>query len=114
MHGRLTAIRYHDDVTTLVRADAPDDRELDELRSTLTSLEAALSKRSSEVERFKTELAAFKVKYRQDVGLLHEELDELEHAIAEIELGVLKTRLFGVPDADEGVPRGGTRDRPVS
>jgi len=49
-------------------------------------LEAVLTGRGSEVASVKSQLAAFKIAYRQQVGLLHEELDELEHAIAEAEL----------------------------
>ena len=40
----------------------------------------------------KSGLDAFKIRYRQEVGLLHEELDELEHAIDEAERGERLTR----------------------
>jgi len=41
----------------------------------------------------RADLDAFRIWYRQHVGLLHEELDELEHAIAEAELGEIARRL---------------------
>jgi hypothetical protein len=59
----------------------------------MSELEALLGERRSEVARAKANLAAFKIKYRQEVGLLHEQLDELELAIAELELGELSNRL---------------------
>jgi len=40
----------------------------------------------------RSDLDAFKISYRQKVGLLHEELDELERAISEAELGQLAKR----------------------
>jgi hypothetical protein len=80
-------------VTTLVRPSQPEDRGLDELQSRLAELEAALAARVSELERLNAELFAFKVKYRQEVGLLHEQLDELEAAIAQAELGEINRRL---------------------
>ena len=47
----------------------------------------ALAARSTEVAASIRDLAAFRIRYRQEVGLLHDELDELEYAIAEAELG---------------------------
>ena len=41
----------------------------------------------------RTELAAFRIRYRHEVGLLHDELDELEYAIAEAELGEISKRV---------------------
>jgi hypothetical protein len=73
-------------------ASAHADDDLEELRSRLAELEALLRERAMELERAKTDLAAFKIDYRQKVGRLHEELDELEHAIAEAELGELNKR----------------------
>src|SRR4029078_4389525 len=48
---------------------------------------------TAEVPRFETDLAPFKISYRHKVGLLHEELDELELKISEIELGEIARRL---------------------
>jgi hypothetical protein len=90
-------------VSTLVPSQTPNDRDLNELRSKLSELEAAITARGTELERFKTELAAFKVTYRQEVGLLHEELDALEQSIAEVELGALKARLAAAGDSAQPV-----------
>ena len=48
-----------------------------------------LAGRAAELSQARADLAAFRLRYRQEVGLLHEELDELERAIAEAELGEL-------------------------
>jgi hypothetical protein len=45
-----------------------------------------------DVAGVRRDLDAFKISYRQRVGLLHEELDELERAISEAELGELARR----------------------
>jgi len=54
-----------------------------------------VGERATEVARVTRELTAFKIDYRQRVGRLHEELDELEAAIAEAELGEISRRLDG-------------------
>ncbi len=59
----------------------------------LRELDAVLDERADELARAKSDLAAFRLRYRQDVGLLHEELEELERAIAEAELGELSKRV---------------------
>jgi hypothetical protein len=41
----------------------------------------------------KSGLVTFKIRYRQEVGLLHDELDALELALAEAELGEISKRL---------------------
>jgi hypothetical protein len=66
---------------------------LDELGSRLTELEARLREREAELEAVRVSLAAFRVRYRQDVGMLHDELDELERALAEAELGEIEKRI---------------------
>jgi hypothetical protein len=73
---------------TLVRLNQEGD-DLPVLGSRAAALEAALAARAAEVGRIKAELAAFKITYRQQVGLLHEELETLEQAIADAELGEL-------------------------
>ena len=80
-------------MTTLVRADRPNDRDLDRLRSRVAELEALHGERHAAVARTQAELAAFKARYRQEVGLLHDELDRLERALAEAELGELSKRV---------------------
>ena len=84
-------IRYHSDVTILVRAHQRDDNE-DALRARVAELEATLGERIAEVTRLKACLDAFEVDYRKRVGILHEQLDKLELEIAEAELGELSKR----------------------
>jgi hypothetical protein len=78
---------------TLVRSARPDDHDIDVLRARLTELDAMLGARVGELVQAKSELEAFRIRYRQEVGLLHEQLDALERAIAEAELGELSKRL---------------------
>ena len=85
-------------MTTLVRSGHSHDQDLDGLRARLMERETALGERLAEVDRVKAELAAFKVRYKEQVGRLHEELDELEAAIAEAELGELAKQLAGEDD----------------
>jgi hypothetical protein len=63
----------------------------------MASLEAVLTERGADIARVKASLDAFKIRYRQEVGLLHEELDELERAIDEAELGERAKRLQAEP-----------------
>jgi hypothetical protein len=81
------------DVTTLVRADQPHEHDLESLRARLTELEALLTERSVEAGAAQADLAAFRIRYRAEVGLLHEELDRLELALAEAELGEISKRV---------------------
>ena len=87
-------------MTTLVPSGPPGERDIRELRSRAAALEAELKTRSAEIARVDSELAAFGIRYRHDVGLLHEQLDELEHAIAEAELGEIARRV----EAEGGAP----------
>jgi hypothetical protein len=74
--------------------------DLESLRARQGELETLLGERSAEAVRTRSELDAFRIKYRQEVGLLHEELDRLELALAEAELGILTERLGDTaPDA---------------
>jgi len=74
-------------VTSLVRSEQIPEDDVESLRALMASLEAALNDRSADVSRVKSTLDAFKIRYRQEVGLLHEELDELERAIDDAEQG---------------------------
>jgi hypothetical protein len=80
-------------VSTLVRPDTQHDDDRDDLRATLTGLETALAERHAEWTRAKAGLDAFGVDYRRRVGTLHEQLETLELAIAEAELGEISKRL---------------------
>lgn len=72
----------------LVRPDRPTD-DLDTLRAQLVEREALLDDRAALVDRIGRELDMFAAAYKQQVGTLHEELDQLELDIAEAELGEL-------------------------
>ena len=80
-------------MSTLVPSGQPDDPDTRDLYLRARELESALQARSAEITRLDSELSAFKIQYRQDVGLLHEQLDELEYAIAEAELGEIAKRV---------------------
>src|SRR6185437_7656620 len=96
------AIRYHR-LVTLVRSGEPRD-DVDRLRARGAELEAALAERGAELARTRAELEAFRIRYRRDVGLLHEELEELERGIAEAELGEISRRLEDEADRPAGSP----------
>lgn len=80
-------------MTDLTRQLKRNDDEWNELRSRLTGLEALLDERAGEFARTRAALNAFEVKYRHKVGTLHEQLEKLEMAIAEAELGEISKRL---------------------
>jgi hypothetical protein len=86
-------------VTTLVKSERPHDHEIDTLRARVTELETVLAGRSAEVTKARADIDAFRITYRQRVGLLHDELDRLELELAEAELGILKDRLGDRKDA---------------
>ena len=96
---------------TLVRSARPDDDGLDDLQVRLAGLEAALTERAAGIARVKSELGAFRIRYRQDVGVLHEELDELERAIAEAELGQLSKRV-DAGSSEPATPPAGPQPEP--
>ena len=62
-------------VTPLVPLE-PGDQDIADLRSRLDELESSLAERSADVARVQAELDSFRIRYRQDVGRLHEELDD--------------------------------------
>lgn len=93
---------------TLVRSGSLHDDGIDGLQARLAELEAALAARDGEIAATKSDLETFRIRYRGDVGRLHEELDELEAAIAEAELGEMAKRLeheAGGPSASPAAPR---------
>jgi len=79
-------------VTTLVRAERDDDHA-EALGERLAGLETMLDARTAEVETARSGLEAFRLRYRQEVGLLHEQLDAIELAIAEAEVGELAKKV---------------------
>ena len=80
-------------MTTLVRHDTPDGHNLDTLRSRVVELERLLDERRAELTQINGSLRVFAVDYRRRVGMLHEQLEALELAIAEAELGELAKRV---------------------
>ncbi len=80
-------------MSTLVRADRRDDDSLEGLGARVAELESMLAERTAEVDAATSGLEAFRLRYRREVGLLHDELDALELAIAEAELGELSKKL---------------------
>lgn len=95
-------------MSALVRSERPPEQDIDGLRARLGELEARLDARRSELSQTRSDYDTFRIRYRQEVGLLHEELDRLELALAEAELGILEERLG---DAQAG-PSSARADRP--
>ena len=98
-------------MTLLVPWARPNDHDLDGLRARLSELEAMYGEHSTAVVGAQADLAAFKSRYRQEVGLLHEELDRLELALAEAELGELSKRASAA--AEPGAPPAAPRPEPL-
>lgn len=76
----------------LVPSTSSDRRELEDVHARAAELQAALEARLAEVDTVAEELGTFTAIYRRRVGLLHEQLDELEREIAEAEEGVREAR----------------------
>jgi hypothetical protein len=89
-------------VSSLVPSERQPDHNLDSLRARLTALEGRLGERRAEVAETRVAYETFRIRYRQEVGLLHEELDRLELDLAEAELGILTDRLGDAPDPPAG------------
>ncbi len=98
-------------MTTLVRAERDDDH-LENLGARLVGLETLLGTRTAEVDAARSGLEAFRLRYRQEVGLLHEQLDALELAIAEAELGELARKVGDAASPGPDSPTG-TRPEPA-
>ncbi len=110
---RRETIRYHSLVSTLARSERDRD-DVAALSTRVGELEATFNERAAQAACAKRELAAFTIDYRQRVGRLHEELDDLEAAIAEAELGQISKRIASeagrpdastAPSASEPLPR---------
>lgn len=96
--GRRRRVAYDRQVTTLARSDRPQHHDLEQLRARIIELESQLRERDEQVTRTRAALDAFRIKYRQQVGRLHEELDRLEMELAEAELGVIQERVGTASD----------------
>lgn len=76
-------------MTNLTPSGQFQDDSIERLCARVAELQGVLSQRAAEITAARTDLATFRLRYTRDVGLLHEELDELERAIARAELGEL-------------------------
>jgi hypothetical protein len=99
------------DVPDLVRTESRGEQDVGTLRATVAALDAELEARRAEVARVESELTAFKIRYRHDVGRLHEELDELDMQISELELGEINRRLEN--EAKDATPGAAAADANV-
>jgi hypothetical protein len=101
-------------VTTLVRPQERDDNGLEGLRSRVAELETILGERGAAVVRVKAELNAFRITYREKVGSLHEQLEQLELEIAEAELGELSRNVeIGARQRGPSEKPAGVRPEPL-
>ncbi len=91
-------------MTTLVPSGRHREHELDTLRAQVSELETQLDEQRAGLLRTRAGLDAFRITYRQQVGLLHDELDRLELALAEAELGILKNHLGANMAAEPAAP----------
>ncbi len=87
-------------MTSLVPTGSPHD-SLEMLHARATELEARLRARAGEIDSARTSLEAFRLRYSHEVGRLHDQLDELELAIADAELGELSKKLDEAADDDD-------------
>lgn len=87
-------------MSSLIPSARESGHDIDSLRTRVTELEGRLEDRQREMSRTRAGLDAFRIRYRQQVGLLHEKLDELELALAEAELGVIADRVTSSQDGD--------------
>lgn len=100
-------------MTTLVPIEKPDDQDLTSLSSRARALEAVLEERKADLSKVEMDLERFRIRYRQEVGTLHEQLDQLELAIAEAELGELAKRIpEGADAAGQSAPTGRPESAP--
>jgi hypothetical protein len=94
-------------LTTLVRSHQRNDDDRG-LRARVAELDATLGERRHEFARLKSDLDAFGIDYRRRVGTLHEQLDTLESAIAEAEVGELSKRAASGTDGPNQRPADAT------
>ena len=99
-------------MVSLVRSEQRPGRDIDSLRSRLTELEDALRARAGEIAQAKSGLDTFRIRYRQEVGSLHEELDELQRAITEAERAERAAHIAG-GTGDSTTPSDRPRAQPL-
>lgn len=84
------------------------------LEARVAELEVELGERAAELGRLQTDLEAFRLRYRHEVGRLHDQLDQLELAIAEAEVGELSKKLEEAGAEDLGHAPAGPTPEPVA
>jgi hypothetical protein len=99
-------------VFSLVRSRPPDDRDLRDLRARVSEQGTLLDARLARLTQLEAELETFKIRYRREVGRRHEELDELDREIAELELAEL-TRQLGSEPTDRPSSHATERSEPA-
>ena len=97
---------------SLVRSRPPDDRDIRDLRARVSEQGALLDGRLARLTQLESELETFKVRYRREVGRRHDELDELDYAIAELELAEL-ARQLGQERTDRPARAAAEREEPA-
>ena len=97
---------------SLVRSRPADARDITDLRARVSEQGALLDVRLARLTQLESELETFKVRYRREVGRRHEELDELEYAIAQLELAEL-ARQLGEEPPDRPTAPAVERDEPA-
>jgi hypothetical protein len=90
-------------MTVPARSGQPRD-DLEGLRARLSELENTWRGRNAEIASARIDLAEFRIRYRREIGGLHEELEDLERAIAEAELGEFAKRLEDEAAGEESSP----------
>ena len=108
----LQGIRYDLTVTSLVRSGRPNEESIEALRAQVAERQAVLAERAAGIAHVQSDLETFRLRYRQEVGLLHEELDDLERAIAEAELGEI-SKLVDNRERDTTTSPAGAQPDPV-
>ncbi len=91
-------------MTVLIRPESGGAENMDALRARADALARELEERTASLASMKADLETFRIRYRQEVGLLHDQLDELELAIAEAELGELSKRIESEGGGDQPPP----------
>jgi len=98
--------------TNLDRQPSAETSQLNTERARLAELESLLARDERDTTRLRAELDSFKILYHRQVGALYEQLDALEVAIAEAELGELTDQIGDPPRAEARNPTPARRSSP--
>lgn len=89
-------------MTLVVPPERHHHHDLEQLRARVAELGAESEARGAAFAKAQADVTAFKFRYKHEVGLLHDELDRLELALAEAELGEISKRVD--PAAADAAP----------